>query len=78
MTYPVLRYQLVKEVYQDGKAPRVSYGMAVYIKDEQNINLRVINDITQDKNKLSSLIEKCNRLQPAPCHLNDIIEDFLS
>ena len=38
---------------------------------------REIKDISTDKAKVESLINRCNQNNLSPLHLDDVIEDFL-
>ncbi len=38
---------------------------------------RVVKDISTDKQKVEVLIDKCNKNNVSPIHLDDIIDDFL-
>ena len=37
-----------------------------------------VHDITSDKEKLSRLVEDCNKLELSSVHLYDVVEDFLA
>lgn len=53
-----------------------SYGIAVI--DKTGKTVRTVHDITCDRAALEKLVLLCNRLELAPCHLDDVIDDFLS
>ena len=73
-------YGLTEEKYiLDGKA-RTSYGIAAYANsatDGTATIVAAVYDICTDKEKLSKLIDSCNRLGLATIHLHDVVEDFL-
>ncbi len=55
----------------------ISYGMDIYNTKTEKL-IRSIKDICLKKENLEALIVKCNKLQPALIHIDDIIEDFLT
>ena len=54
---------------------RLSYGVKV-VRGRRC--LRVIRDITDDKERLSRLIDDMNELSLDPVHLDEVIEEFLN
>ena len=51
-----------------------SYGISCFENGKETL---VFPDILPDKEKVAHLVHLCNSLHAAPCHLEDIIEDFL-
>ena len=69
---------LISEV-SSGQAARTSYGITLCQTDAGvPIIIRSVTDLTTDKARATSLVERCNRLALSPIHLDDIIEDFLA
>lgn len=55
-----------------------AYGIAAFaVHENYSQEIMHISDISTDKERLSLLIEKCNRLKVSPIHLKEIIEDFI-
>lgn len=54
----------------------LSFGITV--TDAFGRCLGTVHDITCDKQRLDNLVNLCNHLSLSFCHLNDVIEDFLS
>lgn len=52
-----------------------SYGLIV---EEDNVEIRVIPDLTCDFNSITKLAELCTKEQVEPVHIDDIIENFLA
>ncbi len=76
-----ITYGLTEETYSFGEDSRKSYGIAAYSDAEDDETAAVvlsIHGITSDKEKLSALIDTCNRLELSILHLSDIVEDFIS
>ena len=73
-------YGITEEKYTLGQQTRISYGIAVYSNSETDGTGAVIasiHDISEDKEKLSRLVQTCNCLELSVIHLRDVIEDFL-
>lgn len=73
-------YGITEEVYALGCDRRVSYGIAAYADAELDGTATIVvsvHDITSDKDKLSELVQACNRLRLSTLHLADVVEDFL-
>ena len=69
---------LISEV-SSGQATRTSYGIALCQTDAGvPIIIRSVTDLTTDRERATSLVERCNRLALSPIQLDDIIEDFLA
>lgn len=77
----MITYGVVEERHAQNGTERVSYGIAAY-SDVQNNNtatiLASVADVTDDKHKLTALVEQCNRLELSPVHLMEVVEDFLA
>lgn len=43
-----------------------------------NMSVKQIFDITDDKQQIEELVKMCNHLNVEPCHLDDIVEDYLT
>lgn len=54
----------------------LTYGIAV--TDGEGNVLRCVHDITCDGDSLEALAALCTRLELSLCHLDDVIEDYLS
>ena len=73
-------YGITEEKYTLGQQTRISYGIAAYSNPETDGTGAVIasiHDISEDKEKLSKLVQTCNCLKLSVVHLRDVIEDFL-
>ena len=73
-------YGITEEKYTLGQQTRVSYGIAAYSNPETDGTAGVIasvHDISEDREKLSKLVQTCNCLELSVVHLRDVIEDFL-
>ena len=51
----------------------VSYGISVSRETE---TVAYVPNISENEKALAELVEKCNREQLEPIHLDDVIEDF--
>lgn len=74
-------YGIIQEMYSLGTETRISYGIAVYSDPESNGTASVISsvlDISDNKEKIDTLVRLCNSHRLSPIHLQDIIEDFLA
>ena len=74
-------YGITEEAYAVGDTVRISYGIAAYAHAQTDGTATItaaIHDITDDKEKLESFVEICNRLQLSTLHLSDAVEDFLA
>lgn len=74
-------YGLIEEKYNLGTGSRISYGIAAYADAQTDGSTTVVisvHDITSDKEKLSRLVEDCNKLELSSVHLYDVVEDFLA
>ncbi len=74
-------YAVTEEKYTLRNESRISYGIAAYLDADPNGTVTIVasvHDITPNKEKLSKLVDDCNRLKLSTVHLSDIVEDFLS
>ena len=74
-------YGITEEKYTLGRQTRTSYGIAAYSNSETDGTAAVIasvHGISEDKEKLSELVQTCNCLELSVVHLRDVIEDFLA
>lgn len=72
-------YGVIEEKYTVGNHSRISYGIAAYADIEHNgtaIVVASVNDITSDRERITQLVDDCNRLNLSLIHLNDVVEDF--
>lgn len=73
-------YGITEEKYTLGQQTRISYGIAAYSNSETDGTATIIasvQDISEDREKLSRLVQTCNCLELSVIHLRDVIEDFL-
>lgn len=56
----------------------ISYGIALVSVDDLTTVLQTVTDLSLDKEKVRSLVEKCNELQLDPIQLEDVAEDFVA
>ena len=52
------------------------YGIAV--KEKGFGVLRVFSDISRSRRDIDDVVEKCNRLELDPIHIEDVVEDLLA
>ena len=72
-------YGLLTSEISSGQTARTSYGIALCQTDAGvPIIIRSVADLTTDRERVSSLVDRCNRLALSLIHLDDIIEDFLA
>ena len=58
---------------------RTAYGIAVYENcDGKEVLMKTYEDISNDAEKVEQIVEYCNRCGLDICHLEDVIEDFLT
>lgn len=77
----MITYGLTEERYTLGNQTRVSCGIAAYadaLIDGTATVVASVQDITNDKEKLTQVVDACNRLGLSVDHLMDVVEDFLS
>ena len=73
-------YRVLQTQYTIQGRTYTVYGISVYEQafDNSPIALvRKVPNISLSMSRVADLVERCNRLQPSPIHLDDIIEDFL-
>ena len=71
------KYVLTETTYHNGKHTRTSYGIAV-ISTEDNVTvLCSVEDITDKRDALASLVKLCNAEKLEIEHLQTIVDDFL-
>lgn len=70
-----MKKRIKYKLREDSFDSYVSYGIDIICN---KAIVRSIKDISLNKNELSSLIEKCNRLKLSEIHIYDVIDDFLS
>lgn len=74
-------YAITEEKYILDNENRIAYGIAAYADANETGTATIvacIHDITTNKERLSQLVNDCNRLQLCVTHLPDVVEDFLS
>ena len=71
------KYVLTKTTYYNGEHTLTSYGIAV-ISTKDNITILCsVEDITDEQNEITKLIELCNAEKLEIEHLQNVVEDFL-
>ena len=71
------KYVLTKTTYYNGEHTRTSYGIAV-ISTEDNVTvLCAVEDITDERDDLTNLVELCNTEKLEIEHLQNVVDDFL-
>ena len=71
------KYVLTKTTYYNSEHTRTSYGIAV-ISNEDNVTiLCAVEDITDERDDLTNLVELCNTEKLEIEHLQNVIDDFL-
>ena len=71
------KYVLTKTTYYNGEHTRTSYGIAV-ISDEDNVTILCsVEDITDERDNLTNLVELCNAEKLEIEHLQSVVDDFL-
>jgi len=76
-----ITYGVSEELYELDGQKRTAYGIVLYSNSESDKTASIIlsvRDISSDKQRVISLVEKCNRLKLCKIHFFDIIEDFLA
>ena len=75
-----ITYGITEETYVTAGGSRKSYGIAAYA-DEETLGsasvIAAVRDISADRAEVEELACMCSRLAVSPCHLHDIVEDFL-
>lgn len=73
-------YKMIERSNTEKETAPTYYGIGAYLYDNEKrtyITLKEIHDITEDKNKLFELIQRCNTYELSLVHIHDIVEDFL-
>ncbi len=72
------KYIVMKTEYEAGAQTRYGYGIALTDGEEEFLVLDSVEDLADDREAVSHLVELCNRLELDPIHLRDVAEDFLA
>ena len=67
-------YILTQGIYRIDTKEHIGYGI-LYRSKEDTI---MMEDLSLDSKKVSSLIDICNSLELSPLHLWDVVNDFLA
>lgn len=73
-------YRMIERTNTEKETLPTYYGIGAYLYDNEKrtyITLKEIHDITEDKNRLLNLVQKCNKYELSLVHIHDIVEDFL-
>ena len=71
-------YKMIERTNTEKETAPTYYGISAYNDDEKtHDSLIEIHDITEDKNRLFELIQRCNKYKLSLVHIHDIVEDFL-
>lgn len=74
-------YGITEEKFSLGARKRTSYGIAAYgdadIDGTATVLLHV-SDITCERDRITELVELCNRMKVSVLHLHDVVQDFLA
>ena len=73
-------YKMIQRTNTEKETAPTYYGIGAYNYDEKtktHNSLIEIHDITEDKNRLFELIQRCNKYKLSLVHIHDIVEDFL-
>lgn len=73
-------YGVREEVYRIDGGVRRGYGIVAYAPLDEDTGLTVVasvSDVTSDAKALEDLVRLCNELRLDPCHIYDVVEDFL-
>ncbi len=74
-------FGILKQEYINGEKSRISYGIAAFdsICDGDTASvIHSVGDVSEDYQKVSELVDLCNREQLSLMHLDSVIEDFLN
>ena len=70
-------YSIVREVFDHPDIGQyISYGIKVTSGNAGSI-LAVVSDVSVSEPRMAELVQKCDTLKLASCHLLDVVEDFL-
>ena len=75
MCYFPYVYAVIKGDYHVDGYKYTGYGIC--IKNRDTGESRIISDISVRRKDVEELIERCNRLELDPIHIEDVIDDFL-
>ncbi len=76
-------------LYNIGGEKGLIYNMYTILQEEKNIEGVVkttygikcektaVNDVSPNKKEVTELIDRLNKYELSPCHLQDVIEDFI-
>ena len=73
-------YGVREEIYNINGRARRGYGIVAYAHMEEDTGLTVVasvSDVTSEREALEDLVRLCNELSLDPCHIYDVVEDFL-
>ena len=71
------KYVLTKTTYYNGEHTRTSYGIAVISTKDNVTVLCAVEDITDERDDLTNLVELCNTEKLEIEHLQNVVDDFL-
>lgn len=71
------KYVLAETTYHNGDHTRTSYGIAVISDYDNTTVLCSVEDITDKRDALASLVKLCNAEKLEIEHLQNVVEDFL-
>lgn len=74
----VYRYQVFGQKLNNNIGEYTAFGIVV-LKDNgiKTDEILRVPDISTDRALIENFVDLCNRHQPAPCHIYDMIEDIL-
>lgn len=70
------KYVLTKTTYYNGEYTRTSCGIAAISSNDNVTVLSSIEDVTDEQNNLSKLVELCNKEKLEIEHLQNVVDDF--
>ena len=71
------KYVLTKTTYYHGTHTRTSYGISAISTEDNLTVLCSIDDITDEQDELTKLVELCNAERLSIEHLQNVVDDFL-
>lgn len=72
-------YCVVEEKYIVGKKEYIAFGIAEIENYEDSYSVIMhLHNICSDFGMIEKILEKCNRLDISPIHLNEVITDLLN
>ena len=74
-----ITYGVAEEKYAFGNDMRTAYGVVVYSNspDGSSTVIATFNDLFSEKGILERFVEKCNRSDLSPMHIEEVIDDLL-